>query len=57
METVVGLNTVTSTATAKIMAFTPLLSLVLFTASLTYSHLSEDSPAEELEDMFSQFRG
>ena len=42
-----GLNTITGTVTAKIMAFTALLFLVLLTASLIHSHLSEDSLAEE----------
>ncbi len=47
METLVGLNKITGTVTAKIMAFTAMLFLVLLTASLIHSHLSEDSLAEE----------
>ena len=47
METRVGLNNITGTVTAKIMAFTAMLFLVLLTASLIHSHLSEDSLAEE----------
>jgi len=47
METLVGLNKITGTVTAKIMAFTAILFLVLLTASLIHSHISADSLAEE----------
>ncbi len=40
------LNKVTGTVTAKIMAFTALLFLVLLTASLIHSHFSENNLAE-----------
>jgi len=43
----VGMNKITGTVTAKIMAFTAMLFLVLLTASLIHSHISEDSLAEE----------
>jgi methyl-accepting chemotaxis protein len=41
------MNRITGTVTAKIMAFTALLFLVLLSASLIHSHLSEQSLAEE----------
>ena len=47
METLVGLIKITGTVTAKIMAFTAILFLVLLTASLIHSHISADSLAEE----------
>jgi methyl-accepting chemotaxis protein len=43
----VGLNKITGTVTAKIMAFTAVLFLVLLTASLIHSHLGANSLAEE----------
>ena len=42
-----GLNKITGTVTAKIMAFTAVLFLVLLTASLIHSHLGANSLAEE----------
>ena len=42
-----GLNKITGTVTAKIMAFTAALFLVLLTASLIHSHLGANSLAEE----------
>jgi methyl-accepting chemotaxis protein len=47
METLVVLEKITGTVTAKIMAFTAMLFLVLLSASLIHSHLSENSLAEE----------
>ena len=47
METHVVLNKITGTVTAKIMAFTAMLFLVLLTASLIHSHWSENGLAEE----------
>jgi methyl-accepting chemotaxis protein len=47
LETNVGLNKITGTVTAKIMAFTAVLFLVLLTASLIHSHLGANSLAEE----------
>ncbi|HNA30032.1 MAG TPA: methyl-accepting chemotaxis protein [Thiobacillaceae bacterium] len=42
-----GLNKITGTVTAKIMAFTAMLFLVLLTASLVHSFFSENGLAEE----------
>jgi methyl-accepting chemotaxis protein len=47
LETNVGLNKITGTVTAKIMAFTAVLFLVLLAASLIHSHLGANSLAEE----------
>jgi methyl-accepting chemotaxis protein len=47
LEAHVGLNKITGTVTAKIMAFTAVLFLVLLTASLIHSHLGANSLAEE----------
>ncbi len=47
METHVVLNKITGTVTAKIMAFTAMLFLVLLTASLIHSYVSENGLAEE----------
>jgi methyl-accepting chemotaxis protein len=47
MEIPVGMKTCTGTVTAKILGFTTLLFLVLLTASLVHSFLSEKKLAEE----------
>lgn len=50
------LDKITGTVTAKILASTAMLFPVLLTASPIHAHLSENSLAEELEQLVSQFR-